>query len=380
MFLQKINLKADPTEINPAFQLEFSPKAQARINESKQAEEALITQAQQEPQEVSISQIEDNQNISPSQEIKIEDIYSEAEEIDTVENIEDLTIEEQETISFGAEPTEIENTFDFSEPKQPIIPNSPFAPVSQSDLEAKELLVQAKNTDNNAQGDTKALNLLNEALGILENSEDLNENIRAAIHLERGKIFDNYDYVDYALRDYFEATKAQDLNLKAQDFFKTAQVYDEFSEFSPAFDNYLSSVAYTGEADNQNAQTIVLSKIASLFTKQFDIDNTKNYSELAINVAQSTQDDDLIAQTHSQMAQNYQYLGQNDDAIKSYRNALEIFSRKEESIEEMAYNYEQAAQVMESLGNRAKAEKLRAKANLYYQKSQLFSDQQVKAS
>ena len=59
-----------------------------------------------------------------------------------------------------------------------------------------------------------------------------NKNIKAAIHIERGKIFDRYDYVDYALRDYYEATKANDYNLKAQAHYRSAQIYDEFSEFA----------------------------------------------------------------------------------------------------------------------------------------------------
>ena len=225
------------------------------------------------------------------------------------------------------------------------------------------------------EGDINALNLLNEALGIMATDVNSNQNIKAAIHIERGKIFDSYDYVDYALRDYYEATKAQDYNLKAQAHYKSGQIYDEFSEFYPAMDNYLTSIACSAEAENSDAQARVLSKIAGLYTKQFDIQNALEYGSLAIDTASTTNNPKLIATTYSADAQNSQYLGEDDRALDSYKNALSIFSKTEESFETMAYNYEQAAIVMRKLGNHAKAAKLQLKANQYYQKAQLLPSQ-----
>ena len=239
---------------------------------------------------------------------------------------------------------------------------------------------EAKKLPQTNKGDIEAINLLNEALGIISTDENANQNIKAAIHIERGKIFDSYDYVDYALRDYFEATKANDFNLKAQAFFKSGQIYDEFSEFYPAMDNYLSSVAYSAEADNLEGQSKVLSKIASLYTKQFDIERALEYGELAIDTANSSDNPKLIATTYSADAQNSQYLGENDRAIDSYKNALLTFSKTKESFETMAYNYEQAAIVMRKLGNHAKAAKLQLKANQYYQKASQQQGQQAQAS
>ena len=242
------------------------------------------------------------------------------------------------------------------------------------------LFSKAKNAPRNNQGDIEAINLLNEALGIIALNSQSNPNIKAAIHIERGKIFDSYDYVDYALRDYFEATKADDYNLKAQAHFKSGQIYDEFSEFYPAMDNYMSSVAYSAEAENIEGQSKVLSKIANLYTKQFDIERALEYGELAIESANETNNPKLIARTYSSDAQNSQYLGQNDRAIDSYKNALSSFSKTDESFETMAYNYEQAAIVMRKLGNHAKAAKLQLKANQYYQKAQQHQMQLEEAS
>ena len=231
-----------------------------------------------------------------------------------------------------------------------------------------------------SEGSASAINILNDALGLIEDEQNVNPNIKAAIHFERAKIFDDYDYVSYALRDYFEATKASDLNLKAQAFYKSGSLYDEFKEYEPALDNYLSSVAYSGEADNMNAQSKVLVKIASMFTKQFDSDNMKQYTNLAIDAAKESENDDTIARTYSQSAQNYQYLEEYKEALENYKNALAIFSRTDETFEQTAHNYEQAALVMEKLGNSAKAAKLQAKANLYYQKALQQQEQQDIAS
>ncbi len=353
LFLQQINLKADPNEINPDFLLEFPQKAQEKIDAANaQKKEDIIPQTEEQtPLEIT----EDSYGTpkTPKQEAVIQS----------------------------------ENSFELSHEQTPITPittyeikKSAFSAVNEADKKAKALFVQAKKLPKTQKGNTEALNILNEALGILSDQADINENIRAALHLERGKIFDNYDYVDYALRDYWEATRADDLNLKANAFYKTGQIYDEFAEFSPALDNYLSSVAYSGEADNFEAQSRVLTKISSLYAKQFDLDKTKDYSELALDSAHNANSDKLVADTYSQNAQNMQYLGENDTALDNYKNALRLFPHDEESYEQIAYNYEQASIVMEKLGNTLKAAKLQSKALLYYQKAQLQKNELEQAS
>ena len=94
-------------------------------------------------------------------------------------------------------------------------------------------------------------------------------------------------------------------------------------------------------------------------------------------MSEDTNNEELIAQAYSQSAQNYQYLGDNDKAINGYKNALAYFSKTNESFEEMAYNYEQAALTMAQLGNHAKAAKLQLKANQYYQKAQQQNKKQA---
>jgi len=386
LFLQKINLKSDPGSINPDFKLDFPQKAQERIDKANQETQAQQTTSEftfenmdAATQEVVFEQpipnIATPEKTEPSQEETTVKQESETISVESVIDEDDTYIDE-----VNHEITQSQQTSDelslkeiseiaFKERFQSKKPSA-FSPYGETDLIAKELFTQSKQQPKDNVGAANALNLLNEALGYLDN-EGVNENLKAAVHFERAKIFDGYDYVDYALRDYWEATKAQDYNLKANAFYKSAKIYDEFNEFSPALSNYLSSVAYSGEADNINAQTKTLSKIASLYAKQYDIEKTLSYTDLAIDTAYSANDEKLIANTYSEGAQNYQYIGEDDLALDGYKNALSYFSHNNESYEQMAYNYEQASIVMAKLGNQAKAETLLSKANLYYQKAQL---------
>ncbi len=394
LFLQNINLKADYNEINEDFKLVFPKGAKTssnevdieqnnqntpkniedntKIDEPKQsAISAASVQSKDSTVESGIiitpKPIEEN-NTNNNNIVQQSDI-----ELSNVVN-EDVTDESLSNDEIAYDDVSDNEYNDVSKTQ------TPFSPLCVEDIKAKELFTKAKSMPSNNLGDTQALNLLNDALGIIANSENSNKNIKAALHIERGKIFDNYDYVDYALRDYFEATKADDYNLKAQAFYKSALLYDEFSQFYPALDNYLSSVAYSGQAENYDAQTRVLLKVSNLYSKKYDYQNAREYADLALDTAQDTNDAKLIANTYSLDAQNSLEQGDNERALNSFKNALSNFFKTDESYEQMAYNYEQASLVMEKLGNRAKAAKLQAKAELYYQKAQLEPGQLAKAS
>jgi len=356
LFLQRINLKADPNQINPDFQLEFPQQAQQRIDS------------------YNAQQVADEQAVTDNKNEEIETVESEfdvvaSEESQEDENADEIKIVNEPIQNQAEQQEEISAQIDEKRLKAKSNIQALFSPLCDADIKARKLFSEAKRLPQTNEGDIKAVNLLNEALGVMSEDKNANKNIRAAIHIERGKIFDSYDYVDYALRDYFEATKADDYNLKAQAHYKSGQIYDEFSEFYPAIDNYLSSVAYSAEAENSDAQARVLTKIADLYTKQYDTKKALEYGALAIDSANETNNQELIAQTYSADAQNSQYLGDNERALDSYKNALSVFAKTNESLEQMAYNYEQAAVVMRKLGNHAKAAKLQLKANQYYQRA-----------
>ena len=136
LFLQKINLKADPNEINPDFLLEFPKNAQDRI------EQAKIEQSQENKSEVT----------DETEEI--------ANEQDAVILEDEENIISQSNLELSGDEISSEVSFHDIKPKTD---NPYFSPLCEQDVVARDLFVRAKNMPQTNLGDTDALNLLNEA-------------------------------------------------------------------------------------------------------------------------------------------------------------------------------------------------------------------------
>lgn len=422
LFKQKVDLKADPTQINPDYQLDIPNKKQVKtaanetpsqiqeeqpsadvtnqtpsaqvLPDGEQTYEPQIFARQISPQDtldtyesaelpiqddtqtsdlsyyksedsddtISFKTIDlpDTQNI-PVQEVSVEQPHTlantdTAPDLDEVLN-EEVNIAEPQVLHFAS------NT------KKPIgveyITNEHDRVLSGALKEAKEYLTIDDDP-------ALALETLNDALG--EANSDTNKNLRAALHFERGKIFDDYDYVSYALRDYYEATKTQDNNLKSQAHLKMARIYDDYVDFEPAVEHYQSALGYSGEASNTRAQTKILTEMATMFAQRYDLNSAKMLSELSLDAASESQDTLLLSKTYSAAAKNYEYLGEDFAALDCYKNAFKSLSTLEddsEVYELRAKSYEDAAGVMDRLGNVSKSENLLSKARLYRQRAQL---------
>lgn len=422
LFKQKVDLKADPTQINPDYQLDIPNKKQVKtaanetpsqiqeeqpsadvtnqtpsaqvLPDDEQTYEPQIFARQISPQDtldtyesaelpiqddtqtsdlsyyksedsddtISFKTIDlpDTQNI-PVQEVSVEQPHTlantdTAPDLDEVLN-EEVNIVEPQVLHFAS------NT------KKPIgveyITNEHDRVLSGALKEAKRYLTIDDDP-------ALALETLNDALG--EANSDTNKNLRAALHFERGKIFDDYDYVSYALRDYYEATKTQDNNLKSQAHLKMARIYDDYVDFEPAVEHYQSALGYSGEASNTRAQTKILTEMATMFAQRYDLNSAKMLSELSLDAASESQDTLLLSKTYSAAAKNYEYLGEDFAALDCYKNAFKSLSTLEddsEVYELRAQSYEDAAGVMDRLGNVSKSENLLSKARLYRQRAQL---------
>lgn len=422
LFKQKVDLKADPTQINPDYQLDIPNKKQVKtaanetpsqiqeeqpsadvtnqtpsaqvLPDDEQTYESQIFARQISPQDtldtyesaelpiqddtqtsdlsyyksedsddtISFKTIDlpDTQNI-PVQEVSVEQPHTlantdTAPDLDEVLN-EEVNIVEPQVLHFAS------NT------KKPIgveyITNEHDRVLSGALKEAKGYLTIDDDP-------ALALETLNDALG--EANSDTNKNLRAALHFERGKIFDDYDYVSYALRDYYEATKTQDNNLKSQAHLKMARIYDDYVDFEPAVEHYQSALGYSGEASNTRAQTKILTEMATMFAQRYDLNSAKMLSELSLDAASESQDTLLLSKTYSAAAKNYEYLGEDFAALDCYKNAFKSLSTLEddsEVYELRAQSYEDAAGVMDRLGNVSKSENLLSKARLYRQRAQL---------
>ena len=429
LFKQKVDLKADPTQINPDFQLDIPERkkpASAQIQDaqpenlvkqdvfesSKQAENSdfktqireiqpfareipkqdtleipaaddtpyvsdtqYVQQISNQPK--SINNNDDTiefKTIGPAQNIQISQI--EQPEPQTVQLVENYTEgEDFEAPEVNSLDEVLNEEIAISQPIQLIETSKPQKPQyvsSEHDRVLSKSLKEAKTFLTLDDDPASALETLNDALG--EANEDTNPNLRAALHFERGKIFDDYDYVNYALRDFYEATKCEDNNLKSQAHLKMARIYDDYVDFEPALEHYQDAVGYSGEASNIRAQTKILTEMSSMFADRYDAESTRMLADLSIDAAYESGDAFLISKTYTQAGRNYEYLGEDFAALDSYKNAVKALNGAVEDIETYelcAQSYEDAAGVMDRLGNITKAENLLSKARLYRQRAQL---------
>lgn len=422
LFKQKVDLKADPTQINPDYQLDIPNKKRV-----KTAANETPSQIQEEQPSADITNQTPSAQVLPDDEQTYEpQIFarqiSPQDTLDTYESAELPIQDDTQTSDLSHYKSEdSDDTISFKTIDLPDTQNIPVHEVSveqphtlantdtapdldevlneEVNIVEPQVLHFAGNTkkpigveyitnehDRVLSGALKeakgyltidddpalALETLNDALG--EANSDTNKNLRAALHFERGKIFDDYDYVSYALRDYYEATKTQDNNLKSQAHLKMARIYDDYVDFEPAVEHYQSALGYSGEASNTRAQTKILTEMATMFAQRYDLNSAKMLSELSLDAASESQDTLLLSKTYSAAAKNYEYLGEDFAALDCYKNAFKSLSTLEddsEVYELRAQSYEDAAGVMDRLGNVSKSENLLSKARLYRQRAQL---------
>ena len=422
LFKQKVDLKADPTQINPDYQLDIPNKKQVKtaVNETPsqiQEEQPSADITNQTPSAQVLPDDEQTyepqifaRQISPqdtldtyeSAELPIQDdtqtsdlsYYKSEDSDDTIsfktidlpdtQNIpvQEVSVEQPHTLTNTDTAPDLDEVLNeevsIAEPQVLHFASNTKKPIgveyitNEHDRVLSGALKEAKGYLTIDDDPALALETLNDALG--EANSDTNKNLRAALHFERGKIFDDYDYVSYALRDYYEATKTQDNNLKSQAHLKMARIYDDYVDFEPAVEHYQSALGYSGEASNTRAQTKILTEMATMFAQRYDLNSAKMLSELSLDAASESQDTLLLSKTYSAAAKNYEYLGEDFAALDCYKNAFKSLSTLEddsEVYELRAQSYEDAAGVMDRLGNVSKSENLLSKARLYRQRAQL---------
>lgn len=422
LFKQKVDLKADPTQINPDYQLDIPNKKQVKtaVNETPsqiQEEQPSADVTNQTPSAQVLPDDEQTyepqifaRQISPqdtldtyeSAELPIQDDtqtsdlshYKSEDSDDTIsfktidlpdtQNIpvHEVSVEQPHTLANTDTAPDLDEVLNeevnIVEPQVLHFAGNTKKPIgveyitNEHDRVLSGALKEAKGYLTIDDDPALALETLNDALG--EANSDTNKNLRAALHFERGKIFDDYDYVSYALRDYYEATKTQDNNLRSQAHLKMARIYDDYVDFEPAVEHYQSALGYSGEASNTRAQTKILTEMATMFAQRYDLNSAKMLSELSLDAASESQDTLLLSKTYSAAARNYEYLGEDFAALDCYKNAFKSLSTLEddsEVYELRAKSYEDAAGVMDRLGNVSKSENLLSKARLYRQRAQL---------
>ncbi len=358
LFLQKINLKPDPNDVNEEFKV--------KIPDKKSANAYAATNAYAQTQNAEIK------NIKPVVQDKVEFNKKEEQsykvEAQTIEKVEDNSQENYGENIFTVNYTT--ETFDNFEPKKEIEnkkeinpkTTSPYTPRTKKETLAKTSLINAKSNFEKGGDMYSTLKLYDEALEYIEGSDNIN--LKSAIYFERGKVFESYDYAELALIDYNKATKSTDGNLKTQAHIKMGNIYDDYVQIEPAMVQYTKAIETAEDMNNLQAKTKALRHIAGMFTKMYDKENTETFNDLAIETADETNNKKTIAKTYLEAAKNYSYIGEDSKALGIYSRLAQNKELRDD-YDTMAKNYMEASILMEKKGNKKKAYSLLLKSQEY---------------
>lgn len=352
LFLQKINLKADPNEVNEEFKIKIPPKKTASehsgglapLNKDTVSFNTQKT-ASKETETITVQTFEP-QAVPP--------VYNanSATEAQIIEEKAPETIPPQAVTNVSAQ----------------IKTTSPYEAKTENEALAKELLKQGIASFKNGEDAYSTLKLYDEALEHMEGST--NSALKSAIYYERAKVFDEYDYAELALIDYNKATKSSDYNLKTQAHIKMGNIYDDYVQIEPAADQYSRAIETSEEIGNLQGKTKALRCMATMFSKLYDTENAQAFSELALESADQTGNPKIISKTYLEVANNYKYMGENSKALHVYGTLAQNETVKDD-YETMAQNYMEASALMDKKGNKKKSYALMLKAKEYQRLAKL---------
>ena len=201
-----------------------------------------------------------------------------------------------------------------------------------------------------------------EALALTDTAED--KEIKPKITFEMGKIYDKQDKLPEALICYQQTLEnSNDKNLKFQTHYSMAKIYDDVNEFEPAIDHYFIAIGYAGEAENDEAQTTFLTKMANMFADKYDKKAFDFYGE-AENIAGRVNKPKVKGFVSSNTATAYDKFNMPKSALKYYSDAIQNYSQTDLN-DKIAINYKRAGQLMTDYNKKDKAKSLLQKAMSY---------------
>ncbi len=381
LFLQKINLKPDPNEINEEFKVKIPPKknfpksayippksasAPSGVNSSAAINAYQPSYiAQNNVNELQFAPFEPP--IEP--EIISKDDIKQTQETENTQNTPFISTSGSlnEVSPSDIVPSEYTAPVPLKSEVDPKEASSYIAK-TENEAKAREILGRAKTFYNNGGDLYNTLKLYDEAIELIQGSSNIN--LKSAIYFERGKVFDSYDFAELALIDYHKATNCKDGNLKAQANIKMGNIYDDYARFEPAMDRYSRAIESSEEVNNIQGKTRALRYIASMFSRIYDAENTQNFCDLALESAVESGNPKTIANTYLEVADNYKYIGEDSKALKTY-SALAQNTEVKEDYETLAKNYTEASILMDKKGNKQKSYALMLKAKEYQRLARL---------
>ena len=144
------------------------------------------------------------------------------------------------------------------------------------------------------------------------------------------------------------------------------KIYDDYVNFKQAVEHFCAAVSFAGEADNQKLQTKALSDLTVIHANRYDRENTLLFADLTDIVAYETNSDSVIGFAASKNAKCCEKINDKAKALQYYGISSSAYSSAMD-YENLAKNYNRAADIMLGYGNKAKAKKLLSKAFLALQ-------------
>lgn len=229
------------------------------------------------------------------------------------------------------------------------------------DKQLKSLFIQAKKYSY-ANDPENAIKMFEKALNRALEIDDTETS--GKIYYEVGKIYDDHDYLNQALKSYYQATKlSTDENVKTKAHYSMAQIYDDVNQITPAIDHYISTVSYAGEAENLPAQSASLTKLGNIYTDMYDKE-AFDYYDIASDIANETDNSHLKGFVASNTGKAYSKFDEPEKALKSYSKAVKNYTDADSPIK-TAQNYLAAADIMVEFNSLNKAYNLLSKAQKY---------------
>ncbi len=373
LFLQDIDYKNNPNDINETFKLKFpkGSKVDEKISENldilypnapkstslQTKEDAII---HEEPLRAS-TDLQDNSSI-PIKDTKPDEnqinrsniINLDSKPIDSTNNagksvssIRNLTLPrlEEEKQSVKIETSQKNNTKNY-------IPN---------DETLKSLFTQAKILGN-AKDYQNALDFYEDALNYANQIGDTK--IEPLIYYEAAKIYDRNDNINTAIEYYSNAinVSADNVNIKALSHMALGKIYDESSIIDTSLDHYIAAVSYGGESENIKLQSYALLDIGEIYASRYNREAAFDFIETAKDMADETNDSRTIGKVYSKSAKTYKNFNENLQALKDLKVSTMEFDKTSIELKNNIENHIMAASILIDLNNSKKAKSLLNKA------------------
>lgn len=366
LFLQDIDYKNNPNDINETFKLKFpkGSKVDEKIsqnldilypNSPSTLEQNEIISHQSEEKETST--LESNQNYN-NNIINLDNKTNFIDNQQTTNNIKESIEKTNVTVSLP-KLNDVENknnnivyTSNPNKTQKNYIPN---------DEKLKSLFTQAKILGN-AKDYQSALNFYEDALNYAHQIKD--NQIEPIIYYEVAKVYDKTDNTNLAIEYYANAINVSNdnNNIKALSHMALGKIYDDSSLIDTSLNHYMAACSYGGEIDNIKLQSFALSDIGEIYASTYNKDVAFDFIETAKDIAYETNDSKTIGKIFAKSAKTYKNFNENLQALKDLKVSTIEYDKTTNNSKNQVENYIMAASILIDLNNTKKAKSLLNKA------------------